>query len=177
MQQALRDVETAGRCWSWLFTCRGLLLTGIVFGFGRAQIVGIGIGGRACGRERIVRHPDAVVAGSPDRNSMLAAWPVAFGFDFFNNEGTDLDGAPSLSGQALLGSDVGSPGSASVTTRVQRRGALATRSVISFSRWSGPSLARSSRVMGVTCACGLSDHRHRVLGAGTIDKQEGVDCC
>jgi hypothetical protein len=63
------------------------------------------------------------------------------------------------SGQALLGSAVGSPGLATLTTMVQRSGPPRTRSVISCSRKSGPRFARSSGETETGCAAGSSDHR------------------
>ena len=63
------------------------------------------------------------------------------------------------SGQALLGSAVGSPGLATVTTMVQRSGPPRTRSAISCSRKLGPRLASSSGETGTGCAAGSSDQR------------------
>src|ERR1700748_252807 len=63
------------------------------------------------------------------------------------------------SGQALLGSAVGSPGLATVTTNVQRCGALCTRCVISAARKSAPFAFNWSGDTASGCAVGTKDQR------------------
>src|SRR6516225_11312394 len=78
-------------------------------------------------------------------------------------------------GQALLGSAVGSPAFATVTTIVHRCGALATRWAMSCSRKLGPRLARLiGRDRDRLCRW-QQRPAHHVLCAGTVDEDEAVE--